>query len=572
MSKAHEFMVGAPYMYPLFKLHKLSENDILMKKIPPTRMVTSGVGGPTYRLGIFLDSLLKPVVQQYCSGELIRDSTDFLIELKAMEESGKTKRMNMIGTLDVDALYPSIQLDLAIKALTDALHSVTAYLDEQVQMILHLARFCIENSVIHFRGMWFKLLHGIPTGGPESGGIANLVVYYVLERVLLVDMKILPLNKLMSRKRFLDDLFFGWTGTARQFSSFKATLNEIGAKHGITFKGEVGKSVDFLDTTVSLQPDGRLTTKMFVKPTDASRYLNRRSDHSPHTFYSIPFSQFRRAVVLCSETSEKMKCLQYISDKLVNSGFKTNEIQKAKEKAMNLDRTKIISTDTQQRPNKSEDAKQLTFLINRNGFMCREIKKIVKKCTPDIKRLLGEETRIVVAERKNSSVGSTVFAKSSFSRSAINIKVNQKCGNGRGCKSCDIMELSRNVTVWKKYDTYRKTVKLDYRYDCLTECAIYMYMCKICVDNDSFYIGQTQNSCQKRANGHRASFTNDNYQKSALSYHIYKDHPEHVSRKLSNYNMGIIKSVSATNLDRAEEYYVEHYDANLSLNRYKVTS
>ena len=59
MSKAHEFVVGKPYMYPLFKLHKLSENDILMKKIPPTRMVTSGVGGPTYRLGIFLDSLLK---------------------------------------------------------------------------------------------------------------------------------------------------------------------------------------------------------------------------------------------------------------------------------------------------------------------------------------------------------------------------------------------------------------------------------------------------------------------------------------------------------------------------------
>ena len=63
-----------------------------------------------------------------------------------------------------------------------------------------------------------------------------------------------------------------------------------------------------------------------------------------------------------------------------------------------------------------------------------------------------------------------------------------------------------------------------------------------------------------------------NYQKSALSYHIYNDHPQHISKKLSNYSMGIIKSVSADNLDRAEDYYVEHYDAKLSLNRYKVTS
>ena len=152
------------------------------------------------------------------------------------------------------------------------------------------------------------------------------------------------------------------------------------------------------------------------------------------------------------------------------------------------------------------------------------------------------------------------------------MKADQMCKNGNGCKSCEIMDLRDNVLLWKQHNTHAKMVKLDFRCDCLTECAIYIYVCKICVDNDSFYIGQTQNSCQKRANGHRACFTKVNYQKSALSYHIYNDHPQHISKKLSNYSMGIIKSVSADNLDRAEDYYVEHYDAKLSLNRYKVTS
>ena len=289
MSRGHEFVVRKPYMYPLFKLHKLSMDDIRMKKVPPTRMVTSGVGGPTYRLGVFLDSLLKPVVQQYCHGELIRDSTDFIVELKKMERNGITKRMNLIGTLDVDALYPSIQKDLAIKALTDALYSVTAFSDEEIKMIIQLARYCIENSVVHYREQWFKLLHGIPTGGPESGSIANIVVFFVLEKILLPDRRISPLNKLLSRKRFLDDLFFGWSGTETEFTAFQSVLNQIGTKHGITFKGSVGTSVDFLDTTISLNPDSSLSTKMYVKPTDSKRYLNRCSDHSPHTFVSLPF-------------------------------------------------------------------------------------------------------------------------------------------------------------------------------------------------------------------------------------------------------------------------------------------
>ena len=134
------------------------------------------------------------------------------------------------------------------------------------------------------------------------------------------------------------------------------------------------------------------------------------------------------------------------------------------------------------------------------------------------------------------------------------------------------MKLEENVTLWKNNDTYKRTVKLDFRCDCTTECAIYLYVCNLCVDNDSFYVGQTTNSCQTRANGHRACFKERKFKKSALSWHIYNDHPQHVSKKLSNYSMGVIKSVNATNLDRAEDYHVERFNADLSLNRYKVTS
>ena len=204
-----EFIIRKPYIYPLFKIHKLDTEQIQARVIPPTRMVTSGVGGPTYRLGSFLDSLLKPIVQQYCKGEVLRDSTEFLSELKKMETEGLSRNFNLIGTLDVDALYPSIRLNLAMDALEDALKTITAFTDEQVKMTVEMANFCIKNSVIHYRGHWYRSRVGIPTGGPESGSIANIVVFYVLEKILLVNPKISPLNKLQARKRFLDDLFFG---------------------------------------------------------------------------------------------------------------------------------------------------------------------------------------------------------------------------------------------------------------------------------------------------------------------------------------------------------------------------
>ena len=221
---------------------------------------------------------------------------------------------------------------------------------------------------------------------------------------------------------------------------------------------------------------------------------------------------------------------------------------------------------------KETSDKQLTFLINRNGYMVKEIKKVIKECNQDIDRLLGTRTRIIIAERNNSSIGSDVFAKSSFSKIEEPIRETQRCDNGNGCRTCSIIDLKKTVTLWKNNAAYKKTIKLDFRCNCLTECVIYLYVCNICKNNESFYVGQTQNSSQVRANGHRASFNQNMFTKSALSYHIFKDHPQYTAKKLSNYSLGIIKATSAADLDKDEDYYNELLNAKLSLNRYKVTS
>ena len=567
MSHGREFIVRKPYIYPLFKIHKLNMEQIEAKVIPPTRMVTSGVGGPTYRLGVFLDNLLKPVVERYCQNELIKDSTSFLRELKSIEESGRSRQFKSVGTLDVDALYPSIRLDIALQALTHALVFATNYSSDQIDMIIDFAELCIKNSVICYRGSWFRTTVGLPTGGPESGSIANIVVYFVLENVLLPNPNIVNLNKMSTRKRFLDDLWFGWTGTERQFTRFKTALNKVGRTVGITFKGEVGKACDFLDVTISLSKDGSLDTKLYVKPTDASRYLHRRSDHGLHTFSSIPYSQFRRAVVLSSDSQQRDMSLSYIHQKLQDSGYQQKEIENAKIKALQLDRHKILSTDTEKKPEENE--RQLIFTINHDNYMRKKIKEVLTKNQNDINDLLGGDTRLIVAERRNQNIASALFAKSAFSREQLKKNESQKCKGSR-CQSCCLMNIGQKVTLWEDHPN-KVVVNLDFKCNCSSEFVIYLFICKLCPKKRSFYIGQSVNSCRERTNGHRGSFNLKFYAKSALSLHMFKDHPESFDYKLQNYDLGVIKSTSPLNLDRCEDYFLELTKAHLSLNRYKVT-
>ena len=90
--------------------------------------------------------------------------------------------------------------------------------------------------------------------------------------------------------------------------------------------------------------------------------------------------------------------------------------------------------------------------------------------------------------------------------------------------------------------------------NCKTSHIIYAAICKLCQD---FYFGKSLNKEHVRMNGHRDKFHADKFNKSALAFHIFKDHhPNHIGNTphdgLSNYNVVILESVNAINLRRRE--------------------
>ena len=179
----------------------------------------------------------------------------------------------------------------------------------------------------------------------------------------------------------------------------------------------------------------------------------------------------------------------YIAKKLENSGYKTNEIEDAKKRALSLNRCDLLKPRVKRsQKDAAEDQRQITFTVNRDDMMSKQIKSILKDHQTDRNKLLGGETRLIVAERKNNSTASLMFGKSSFSKCVVQEAENQECGKS-GCLTCKVIGLKKKVTLWKDQPERKTTLKLDFRCNCITENCIYLYVCKWCKNNEGFYIG-----------------------------------------------------------------------------------
>ena len=148
---------------------------------------------------------------------------------------------------------------------------------------------------------------------------------------------------IVSLMRFIDDLFGGWSGTYRQFSSFLSCFNSFGKTFGIVFdKKQFGDTVNFLDVLVS-NSTGVITTDLYSKPTDAHRYLHNHSFHPKHTFIGILFSQMRRAVDICSTPYLRDFAIYNMMTYFLNCGYKNDTLQTAKLRALGLDRHDLLN-------------------------------------------------------------------------------------------------------------------------------------------------------------------------------------------------------------------------------------
>ena len=95
---------------------------------------------------------------------------------------------------------------------------------------------------------------------------------------------------------------------------------------------------------------------------------------------------------------------------------------------------------------------------------------------------------------------------------------------------------------------------------CKSKHVIYLWLCKLCPGTEAYF---------GRTTYHRQCFTEDKWEKSALSMHAKDMHENQFS--LNNFSVAVVKKVSPQNLRREEFRFIDKYRTiPLGLNRYKV--
>ena len=119
----------------------------------------------------------------------------------------------------------------------------------------------------------------------------------------------------------------------------------------------------------------------------------------------------------------------------------------------------------------------------------------------------------------------------------------------------------------QKREINGKSVTVPPHLNCKSRNVIYMWICKLCGEKET-YFGRTTQESHNRTSGHRCCFSEEKWDKSALSMHARDAHQMNFS--LNNFSISIVAKVSPQQLRRTEFKYIDKYNTlNRGLNRYK---
>ena len=270
-----------PCFYMLPKIHKVDT---------PGRPIVSACSCPTEHISNFLDTIFQPIVQSLPS--YIKDSTDALLKLQSINFTP-----SYVLTMDVTALYTNIPHHDGLLALQVFLNRRSES-DPPTHTLLRLAELVLTMNTFEFDGTFYRQTSGVAMGTKMGPSYACLFMGHLEEQMRNTYTGPFP----EFYGRFIDDCLALSSLTEAQLIDFVSFANSL--HPAIKFTYEISNTQNnFLDIIIRIV-DGRISTSIFYKPTDAHAYLDFNSSHSRSTRSSIPFSQFLRLHRLCMEDDD----------------------------------------------------------------------------------------------------------------------------------------------------------------------------------------------------------------------------------------------------------------------------
>ena len=298
-----------PRIYGLPKIHKA---DV------PLRPIVSCVNTFAYDLSAYLANILSPLTGK--SEFTVTNSAHFVSTI-----SSETIRDNEIMvSFDVESLFTNVPIDAAVQAALQRLENDPSLADRTTltpAQIADLLTFVLRSTYFQYNGSIYEQKDGAAMGSPVSAVIANLYMESFEEQAITTSS-----YKPTIWKRYVDDTF---TILDRgNVDDFLQHLNNQQPSIRFTMETENNNKLAFLDTAVSREPDGRLTTSVYRKPTHTDQYLAYDSHHPQSVKRGIVKCLYERAKRLVTKPSVISEEKKHLSSVLVSNGYPFSFLQK----------------------------------------------------------------------------------------------------------------------------------------------------------------------------------------------------------------------------------------------------
>ena len=500
--------------YLLPKVHKSLSS-------PPGRPIVSSNGCPTELISAFVDTILKPLVTNVPS--FIRDTKHLLSEILSLP---KLPSHALLVTMDVVGLYSNIPHSDGADACREFLaqRPVCVPATEDVLKLIHLV---LDMNCFTFQGKHYRQTLGTAMGTRMAPSFANLFMA-ALEKKILATAPDIQTPEFF--KRFIDGLLIVWLHGEESLLRFFDHANR--AHPSIQFTMDYGRSVHYLDATLAIEDNGRISSDLFTKPTDSHQYLFPSSNHPPHVHDHLPYGLALRIRQIVSSDDRLRTRLAELRDFLLDRGYNEVAIQEQFERAAGVPRQQALQ-------------KRRRVTNDRVPLVCSWNERL-----PDLGRILRQYFPVLQSEasleqcftappllsfRRPRNLRDILVYGTQKNTSAQDAPIGtHKCLHSR-CRTCPIVN---NIT---QIQTNSGLKHIRDSFTCDTSSLVYVITCSKC---NSVCVGETGQKLRERMNGHRADIKNKNNTPVGLHFNA-KGHEPRIS--------GLQKTAQDTTARRVRE-------------------
>ena len=261
------------------------------------REICASPGWVTFIVSVFIDIILQPVLINIPT--YVKDSADFI------ENTYQLPLQQSYAFLqaDVESLYPSIDINDGLQALSEIL-SLTTFNNKFKILIIKLTKWVLINNYMTFNNKTYLQINGTAMGTPLAVTYAGLFMH-ILEKRALSKIHYQNYHSPIIYKRLMDDLVSIHISSNNALHFITTLQNILPNKIKFTYNISTIECT-FLDITLYKHnlPNNTLilATKLYQKPMNKYLFIPFFSNHSPHVHKGWITGYIKRIRLNCTST------------------------------------------------------------------------------------------------------------------------------------------------------------------------------------------------------------------------------------------------------------------------------